>query len=161
MNTTKKQPVFRIYPKIRTTSNYDSNSRRDEYSIYQHLHIMHQKMQLVNSFVYMPMSQIPRLVVEHLFDGIQPVFCAVVNGRLVDTGQEALGRHILERAGVGKYNIHGMCPALLLNILLDRWSRLLVRPPIVSHTETVELIHAVSTANHTAPASSGGHASYR
>lgn len=111
---------------------------------------MHQEMQLVDSLVYMPMSEIPGFVVKHLLNGIHPVFSAVIYCGLVYSRQEALCRNILIWAGVRKHHIHGVCSALLLDILLNCRSRLLVRPPIVSHTETVELIHAVSAANHNA-----------
>ena len=115
------------------------------YSIYQHLHIMHKEVQLVNSFVYMPMPEIPGFVVQHLLNGVKPVLRAVINGGLVDSGEEAFCRYILIWAGVGEYHIHRMCLTLLLNILFDRWSRLLVRPPIVSHAEAIELVNTVST----------------
>lgn len=111
---------------------------------------MHQEMQLVDSLVYMPMSEIPGFVVKHLLNGIHPVFSAVIYCGLVYSWQEALCRNILIWAVVRKHHIHGVCSALLLDILLNCRSRLLVRPPIVSHTETVELIHAVSAANHNA-----------
>ena len=111
---------------------------------------MHEEMQLVDSLVYMPMAEIPGFVVQHLFYGVQPVFSAVIYCGLVYSRQEALCRNILIWAGVGEYHIHRMCLSLLLNILFDRWSRLLVRPPIVSHAETVKLVHAVSAADHNA-----------
>ncbi len=111
---------------------------------------MHEEMQLVDSLFYMPMAEIPGFVVQHLFYRVQPMLRAVINGRLVYSRKKALRRNIFIWAGVGKYDIHGMCPALLLDILLDRGSRLLVRPPIVSHPEPIELVHAVSTADHNA-----------
>ncbi len=51
---------------------------------------MHQEMQLVNPLVYVPMPEIPRLVIKHLLNGIQPVLRAVVHGGLVDPREEAL-----------------------------------------------------------------------
>lgn len=38
---------------------------------------MHEEMQLINSLVYMPMTEIPCLIVQHLLDGIQPMLGAV------------------------------------------------------------------------------------
>ena len=73
---------------------------------------------------------------------------AVVHGGLVYAGEETLGRYILIWAGVGEYHIHRMCLTLLLNILFDRWSRLLVRPPVVSHAEAIELVNTVSSTDH-------------
>ena len=75
---------------------------------------------------------------------------AVVHGGLVYAGEETLGRYILIWAGVGEYHIHRMCLALLLDIFLDRRSRLLIRPPLIAHTQAIELIHAVSAADHNA-----------
>ena len=112
---------------------------------------MHQEMQIVNPLVYMPMPQIPRLVVKHLLNGVQPVLRTVVHGRLVDSWQEALCRNILIRAGVGEYHIHMMCLALLLNIFLDRRSRLFVWPPLIPLTKAIEFVNAISTADHKTP----------
>lgn len=117
-------------------------------SIYQHFYIMHEEMQLVDSLIYMPMAEIPGFVVQHLFYRIQPMLRAVVYGGLVYTWQKALCRDVFIRAGVREHNIHRMLTALLLDIFLDCRSRLLVRPPIVSHPEPIELVHAVSAANH-------------
>ena len=111
---------------------------------------MHQKMQFVNSFVYMPMAEIPGFVVQHLFYRVQPMLRTVVHGGLVYSWHKALCRNILIWAGVGKHHIYMLRSDLLLNILFDRWCRLLVRSPIVSHAETVKLVHAVSTADHNA-----------
>lgn len=66
---------------------------------------MHQEMQLVDSLVYMPVVEIPRLVIKHLLNGIQPVLRTVVHGGLVDSGEEAFCRNILIRAGVRKHHI--------------------------------------------------------
>ena len=67
---------------------------------------MHQKMQFVNSFVYMSMAEIPGFVVQHLFYRVQPMLGAVVYSRLVYSRKEALCRNIFIRAGVGKYNVN-------------------------------------------------------
>lgn len=62
---------------------------------YQHLHIMHQEMQLVNPIVYIPVAEIPRHEIEHLLNGVQPILRAVVHSRLIYAGEEALCRNIL------------------------------------------------------------------
>ena len=107
-------------------------------------------MQLVNSLVYMPMTEKPRLIVQHLFYGIQPMLRAVINGGLIYSRQEALCRNIFIRAGVRKYHIYLMCSDLLLDIFLYTQCRLLIRSPIVSHAQAIKLVHAVSTADHDA-----------
>lgn len=105
-------------------------------------------MQLVNSFVYMPVTEIPGFVVQHLFYRIQPVLRTVVHSGLIYAGEEALSRYILERAGVRKNNIHRMRFALLLNILFNSRCRLLIRPPLIAHTQAIELVNTVSTTDH-------------
>ena len=111
---------------------------------------MHQEMQIIDSLIYMPVAEIPGFVVNHLFYRVRPVLCAVIHGGSDDSGEETLGRYILKRAVVREYHVHRMRFAQLLDIFLDRRSRLLIRPLIVSHAEAVKLIHAVSTADHNA-----------
>lgn len=101
---------------------------------------MHQEMHPIYPLVYMPMPEIPGFVVNHLLNAVQPVLRAVINGGLVDSGEDALSRYILERAGVRKHNIHRMCPALLFDIFFDRGRRLLIRPPVIAHTQTIEFV---------------------
>ena len=73
---------------------------------------------------------------------------AVVHGGLVYAGEETLGRYILIWAGVGEYHIHRMCLALLLDIFLDRRSRLLIRSTLIAHTQAIELVNTVSSTDH-------------
>ena len=73
---------------------------------------------------------------------------AVVHGGLVYAGEETLGRYILIWAGVGEYHIHRMCLTLLLDIFLDRRSRLLIRSTLIAHTQAIELVNTVSSTDH-------------
>ena len=73
---------------------------------------------------------------------------AVVHGGLVYAWEEALSRYIPERAGVRKNDIHGMRLALLLDIFLDRRSRLLIRSTLIAHTQAIELVNTVSSTDH-------------
>ena len=101
LHISRKSKTFSAYkPKIPSTSDYGFSDRGDDHSIYQHLHIMHKIVQLVDSLVYMPVAEVPCLIVQHLFDGVQPVFSAVIHSGLVYSRQEALCWNILIWAGV-------------------------------------------------------------
>ena len=108
---------------------------------------MKQEMHPVNPFVNMPVSHIPRLVIQYILYSIQPLFRAVVNFGLINSGQKALCRNILKRTCMRKDNIDFFAPDLLLHISLDGWCRLFIVLPMIAHTESAELIYTVCTAD--------------
>ena len=62
-------------------------------------------MHPVDPLVDMPMPHVPCLIIQCVLDGIQPLFRAVVNFGLVNSGQKALCGDIFERTCMGKDNI--------------------------------------------------------
>ena len=59
-----------------------------------------QKVHLVDALINVPVSAEPCLVLDRFLNLVKPVFGTVVNGALVDHGEEYLCRLILERAGM-------------------------------------------------------------
>ena len=108
-------------------------------------------MHLIHPFIYMPMPAVPRLVVRHLFDFVQPFLGAAVHFALVNAGKKHLNRHVFQRAGVGEDHVKRFYPHLLFHVPLDFLGGLLVFLPTVSPKLTADFVHAVGAADHQVP----------
>lgn len=58
------------------------------------------EVHFINAFIYVPMTAIPRFVVCHFFDFIEPFFRACINGALVNAGEKGFNRFVFKRTGM-------------------------------------------------------------
>ena len=109
---------------------------------------MEQEVQFVDPLVDVPVAAHPGIICELLFNLIQPVLRTVIYRVLIDHRQKCLHRFILERAGVGEHYIDlSVLFHLFLYICLDRFGRLLIRPPPVATHKPIILVHTIRTAD--------------
>lgn len=78
-----------------------------------------EEVHFINAFIDMPMTAVPRFIVDHFFDFVEPFFCACIHGALVDAGEKGFDGFIFERTGVRQDYVKFLFLYLLLNILLD------------------------------------------
>ena len=79
-------------------------SRGFELSVYFEVLVgfeaMEQEVDFINAFIDMPMTAVPRFIVDHFFDFVEPFLCACIHGALVDAGEKGFDGFIFERASV-------------------------------------------------------------
>lgn len=59
-----------------------------------------EEVDFIDAFIDMPVTAIPRFIVDHFFDFVEPFFRACIDGALVYTGEKSFNGFIFERAGV-------------------------------------------------------------
>ena len=57
-----------------------------------------EEVHFINAFIDVPMTAIPRFVIDHFFDFVEPFFCACIHGALVDARKEGFYGFIFKRA---------------------------------------------------------------
>ena len=90
---------------------------------------MEQKLQLVDSFIDVPVTTQPSIVICSLLNLIQPHLGAGIHGALINHRQKCLYRLILKRTGMGQNHINVFPGQLLFYIGLNFFGRLLIGPP--------------------------------
>ena len=66
----------------------------------------------------MPMPAVPRLVVCHLLDFVQPLFRVAIHFALVNAGEKHLDGHVFKGASVGEEHVKLFYPYLFLHVPL-------------------------------------------
>lgn len=104
-------------------------------------------MHFVDSFIHVPVSTKPSLIVDGLLNLVQPALRAVIYGALVNPLEEHFRRYIFERAGMREDYVDFLLCNLLLNIRLDLFRRLFIWPPVVAFDQAVVFIYAVGASD--------------
>lgn len=103
-------------------------------------------MHPIHPFIRMPMPAVPRLVVRHLLDFVQPFLRATVHFALVNAGEKHLDGHVFKGASVGEDHVKRFYPHLIFHVPLDFLGGLLIFPPTVALKLAPGLIHAIGDA---------------
>lgn len=107
-------------------------------------------MRFIDSLFGMPMTAVPRLIVQPLGNPVEPSLYTVVHSRLIHCGKKCFPGHMAFRSSVGQGDVN--LPTQLLQFAfhscLDLIRLLFIREPVPIALETVPLIHGISTTNH-------------
>ena len=60
-----------------------------------------EEVHFIDVLIDVPMAAVPRFVVRHFFDGVEPMFGAIIYGALINAGEKGFDGLVLEGAGVG------------------------------------------------------------
>ena len=106
-------------------------------------------MDFVYVLVDMPVATVPPLIIELVFDRIEPLFRAFINLGLINSRHIYFYWFVLERAGMGEDNIHiPVCGVeRCFNLLFYLLRRLLIVEPGYIQLQSVPFINGISSAD--------------
>ena len=111
---------------------------------------MKKKFHLINTFIDMPMSAIPLLIIQFIFYQIQPLFCCCIYCALINSMDHCFKRTIFIGTGMRKDGIYFPIYSgkLFFCKFLNFSRRLLIGKPLIIMSKPVILIYGICTAKY-------------
>lgn len=111
---------------------------------------MEKKFHLINTFIDMPISSIPLLIIQFIFYQIQPLFCCCIYCALINSMDHCFKRTIFIGTGMRKDGIYFPIYSgkLFFCKFLNFSRRLLIGKPLIIMSKPVILIYGICTAKY-------------